>query len=115
MNGRGIEPPVSPVLRVRLSGVVRGDAETNEPSVINAPTVLEAQAALDRLARVQGAARLERTGSDYRRTTLAAGPLTTQTLIEVQAWGTAVHEQAGKAEKAEADERQPSDAHQPDA
>ncbi|UYY58732.1 hypothetical protein [Sphingomonas sp. S2-65] len=74
-------------VRVRLTGVVKGDAAS-----VNAPTMAEATAALHRAARVNGADAVVQISSDHRRTTLASGPLSVQTLVEVQAWGTAVQE-----------------------
>lgn len=77
-------------IQVRLSGTVKVDADGREIASVSAPTPAEATAALTRTARVNGADGVIAVGSDYRRMTIARGPLSTQTLIEVQAWGTAV-------------------------
>ena len=64
----------------------------------NHGTVAEAEAALNRLARVNGADGVVRVGSDYRRAAIASTPLSTQTFVEVQAWGTAVSHAEARAE-----------------
>lgn len=74
---------------VRLSGVVRGSADGQDASAINAPKIGDARAELDRVARVTGADKVMGVVSDYRRTALAGGPKT-QWRVEVQAWGTAM-------------------------
>ena len=88
----GLRQPMTlgPV-RVRLTGIVKGDADQDTASV-NAPSVAEATAALHRAARVNGADAVVQVSTDHRRTTLATGPLSIQTFVEVQAWGTAVQE-----------------------
>lgn len=78
------------VLRVRMSGVAKQDSSGREVVSVTTPTVADATAALRQAARVSGADGLVRVGSDYRRTAIASGPLSTQTVIEVQAWGTPV-------------------------
>jgi uncharacterized protein YbjQ (UPF0145 family) len=88
LNGSGILR-LGPV-QVRLAGVVRADGDGKEIPSVNAPTVAEATAALTRTARVNGADGVVEVGSDYRRIPIARGPLSTQTLVEVQAWGRAV-------------------------
>jgi uncharacterized protein YbjQ (UPF0145 family) len=92
LDNGGLRRPVTlgPV-RVRMSGVLKGESDQIVASV-NAPTVAEATAALHRTARVNGADAVVQVSSDHRRTTLATGPLSVQTLVEVQAWGVAVAE-----------------------
>ena len=92
LDNGGLRRPVTlgPV-RVRMSGVLKGESDQIVASV-NAPTIAEATAALHRTARVNGADAVVQVSSDHRRTTLATGPLSVQTLIEVQAWGVAVAE-----------------------
>ncbi|MBB5708896.1 hypothetical protein [Sphingomonas xinjiangensis] len=92
LDNGGLRRPVTlgPV-RVRLTGVVKGESDHNIASV-NAPTVAEATAALHRTARVNGADAVVQVSSDHRRTALATGPLSVETLVEVQAWGVAVSE-----------------------
>jgi uncharacterized protein YbjQ (UPF0145 family) len=87
MQGGGIGHPVTlgPV-QVRLSGVVKAE---EAPASVSAPTVDEARAALDRVAQVSGANGVVQVGSDYQRMAIASG-LSTQALVVVQAWGTAV-------------------------
>ena len=77
-------------VQVRLSGVIKVDEGDKEIPSVNAPTVAEATALLDRTARVNGADGVIGVGSDYRRIAIGRGPLSTQTLVAVQAWGTAV-------------------------
>jgi uncharacterized protein YbjQ (UPF0145 family) len=91
----GVRPPVvlGP-MRVRLAGIVRGDA--SEAASVNAPTVAEATAALARTARVHGADGVVKVSSDLRRIAIACGPLSAQTMVEVQAWGTAVKRAEGE-------------------
>jgi uncharacterized protein YbjQ (UPF0145 family) len=79
---------IGPV-RVRLSGIVRTDGE-GQAETVNTPDVPEAVAALSRVARVSGADGVVDVGADYRRQRIASGPLSTQTVVIVQAWGTAV-------------------------
>jgi hypothetical protein len=83
-------------LQVRLSGVVKADDNGDDIPSVNAPTVAEATAALTRTARVNGADGVIEVGSDYHRIAIGRGPLSTQALVAVQAWGTAVK----KAEQA---------------
>ncbi|TGX52316.1 hypothetical protein E5A73_16105 [Sphingomonas gei] len=97
-------------VQVRLSGVVKVDEEDHEVPSVNAPTVAEATALLDRTARVNGADGVIQVGSDYHRIAIGRGPLSTQTLIAVQAWGTAV-----KAAEAAADELEAPVEDEPDA
>lgn len=78
------------LVQVRLSGVIKVDENDKEIPAVNTPTVAEATALLDRSARVNGAEGVIGVGSDYRRIAIGRGPLSTQTLIAVQAWGTAV-------------------------
>ncbi len=77
-------------LQVRLSGVVKTDDVGKEIPSVNAPSVAEATEMLTRTARVNGADGVIGVGSDYRRITIGRGPLSTQALVAVQAWGTAV-------------------------
>lgn len=77
-------------MQVHLDGVERRDANGNPIASVSTPTRSEATAALTRAARVQGADAVINTGSDYRRLTLASGPLSTTTAVVVQAWGMAV-------------------------
>jgi hypothetical protein len=107
LNGSGMAR-MGPV-QVRLSGVVKIDENDHEVPSVNAPTVAEATALLDRTARVNGADGVIQVGSDYHRMTIGRGPLSTQTLIAVQAWGTAVK----TAEIAEKESEVP--AEEPDA
>lgn len=88
LNGSGMSR-MGPV-QVRLSGVVKIDENDKEIPSVNAPTVAEATALLDRTARVNGADGVIEVGSDYRRIAIGRGPLSTQALVAVQAWGTAV-------------------------
>ena len=88
LNGSGMAR-MGPV-QVRLSGVIKVDENDKEIPAVNTPTVAEATALLDRTARVNGADGVIGVGSDYRRIAIGRGPLSTQTLIAVQAWGTAV-------------------------
>ncbi|WP_156404977.1 hypothetical protein [Sphingomonas sp. Root241] len=88
LNGSGMTR-MGPV-QVRLSGVIKVDENDKEIPAVNTPTVAEATALLDRTARVNGADGVIGVGSDYRRIAIGRGPLSTQTLIAVQAWGTAV-------------------------
>jgi hypothetical protein len=88
LNGSGMTR-MGPV-QVRLSGVIKVDENDKEIPAVNTPTVAEATALLDRSARVNGADGVIGVGSDYRRIAIGRGPLSTQTLIAVQAWGTAV-------------------------
>jgi uncharacterized protein YbjQ (UPF0145 family) len=90
-------------VRVRLTGIVKGDVDDVQPASIAAPTVAEARAALDRVAQVSGAEKVVQVGSDYRRIALASGPLSTQTMVEVQAWGTAVRAEAEAAPRDESE------------
>ncbi|NIJ20448.1 uncharacterized protein YbjQ (UPF0145 family) [Sphingomonas naasensis] len=90
LNGSGMTR-MGPV-QVRLSGVIKVDEDDKEIPAVNTPTVAEATALLDRSARVNGADGVIGVGSDYRRITIGRGPLSTQTLVAVQAWGTAVRE-----------------------
>ncbi|AQR72579.1 hypothetical protein BXU08_01870 [Sphingomonas sp. LM7] len=89
-------------VQVRLSGVVKVDEDDKETPSVNTPTVAEATALLNRAARVNGADGVISVGSDYRRITIGRGPLSTQALVAVQAWGTAVKEAEVVEEKAEA-------------
>lgn len=103
LNGSGMTR-MGPV-QVRLSGVIKVDEDDQEVPAVNTPTVAEATALLNRSARVNGADGVIEVGSDYRRITIGRGPLSTQTLVAVQAWGTAVKEAEVAAEKSqEADE-----------
>ncbi len=86
---RSVVAPMGPV-RVRLSGIIRSDSHGNEVASINAPKLSDARAELDRIARVSGADKVVSVASDYRRTALAAGPLSHSWRIDVQAWGTAM-------------------------
>lgn len=88
LNGSGVTR-MGPV-QVRLSGVIKVDEDDKEIPAVNTPTVAEATALLDRSARVNGADGVIGVGSDYRRIAIGRGPLSTQTLVAVQAWGTAV-------------------------
>ncbi len=88
LNGSGMTR-MGP-LQVRLSGVVKTDDDGKEIPSVNAPTVAEATEMLTRTARVNGADGVIGVGSDYRRITIGRGPLSTQALVAVQAWGTAV-------------------------
>ena len=88
-------------VQVRLSGVIKVDEDDKEVPAVNTPTVAEATALLDRTARVNGADGVVEVGSDYRRISIGRGPLSTQTLIAVQAWGTAVKEAEVTVEEAE--------------
>jgi len=98
LNGSGMNR-MGPV-QVRLSGVVKVDENDKEIASVNAPTVAEATALLDRSARVNGADGVIEVGSDYRRMTIGRGPLSTQALVAVQAWGTAVKQaEIAKAEQ----------------
>jgi hypothetical protein len=92
MQNSGLGPSLVNLgaVRVRLTGIVKGDADDVQPATINAPTVVEARAALDRVAQVSGAEKVVQVGSDVRRIAIASGPLSTQTMVEVQAWGTSV-------------------------
>ena len=100
LNGSGMTR-MGP-LQVRLSGVVKVDENDREVPSVNAPTVAEATALLDRNARVNGADGVIEVGSDYHRIAIGRGPLSTQTLIAVQAWGTAVKAAEIAAEESEA-------------
>lgn len=100
LNGSGITR-MGPV-QVRLSGVIKVDDDDKEIPAVNTPTVAEATALLDRTARVNGADGVIAVGSDYRRIPIGRGPLSTQTLVAVQAWGTAVT--AAEVAAAEADD-----------
>lgn len=75
-------------VRVRLASVVQGDAEGHQS--INLPKAAEAVAQLRRVAQVTGAEDVIHISSDYHRAAIAAGPLTTQWSIVVEAYGTAV-------------------------
>jgi uncharacterized protein YbjQ (UPF0145 family) len=86
-------------VQVRLSGVIKVDEDDKEVPAVNTPTVAEATALLDRSARVNGADGVIEVGSDYRRIAIGRGPLSTQTLIAVQAWGTAVKQAEIAAEE----------------
>lgn len=97
-------------VQVRLSGVVKIDADDKEIPSVNAPTVAEATALLDRTARVNGADGVIGVGSDYHRMTIGRGPLSTQTLIAVQAWGTAVKAAEIAKEKPDAAEEATDEA-----
>lgn len=108
LNGSGMIR-MGPV-QVRLSGVVKVDGDDKEIPAVNTPTVAEATALLDRSARVNGADGVIGVGSDYRRIAIGRGPLSTQTLIAVQAWGTAVQQSEIAAEKPEIDEELPDAA-----
>ena len=112
LNGSGMTR-MGPV-QVRLSGVVKVDEDDKDVPSVNTPTVAEATALLNRSARVNGADGVIEIGSDYRRISIGRGPLSTQTLIAVQAWGTAVKEAEVAAEKTEttqeSDPAQESDA-----
>jgi|GEM_PF-5475094 len=99
LNGSGMAR-MGPV-QVRLSGVIKVDADDKEVPAVNTPTVAEATALLDRSARVNGADGVIGVGSDYRRIPIGRGPLSTQTLVAVQAWGTAVREAEAAAGKAD--------------
>ena len=88
LNGSGMVR-LGPV-QVRLAGTVRSGDDGKEIPSVNAPTVAEATAALTRTARVNGADGVVEVGSDYRRIPIGRGPLSTQTLVEVLAWGKAV-------------------------
>jgi hypothetical protein len=91
-------------VQVRLSGVIKVDEGDREIPAVNTPTVAEATALLDRTARVNGADGVIGVGSDYRRIAIGRGPLSTQTLVAVQAWGTAVKQAEAVAEEPEAPE-----------
>jgi len=78
---------VGPV-RVRLASVVQGNADGHQS--INSPKTAEAVAQLRRVAQVTGAEDVIHISSDYHRAEIAAGPLTTQWSIVVEAYGTAV-------------------------
>ena len=108
LNGSGMTR-MGPV-QVRLSGVVKVDEDDREVPAVNTPTVAEATALLNRSARVNGADGVIEVGSDYRRITIGRGPLSTQTLIAVQAWGTAVKNAETEAKKPDATEEQPDAA-----
>lgn len=97
-------------VQVRLSGVIKVDEDDKEVPAVNTPTVAEATALLNRSARVNGADGVIGVGSDYRRIAIGRGPLSTQTLIAVQAWGTAVKTPDVAVEKPDADEERPDDA-----
>jgi uncharacterized protein YbjQ (UPF0145 family) len=88
LNGSGMTR-MGP-LQVRLSGVVKMDDDGKEIPSVNAPSVAEATELLTRTARVNGADGVIGVGSDYQRITIGRGPLSTQALVAVQAWGTAV-------------------------
>lgn len=93
MGNIGINPSMAPMgpLRVRLSGVVRGDSNgPDQGASINLPNVAEATAQLHRMARVNGAGAVLSVSTDYRRAALAAGPLQTLWRIDVEAYGTIV-------------------------
>lgn len=107
LNGSGMTR-MGPV-QVRLSGVVKVDEDDQEVPAVNTPTVAEATALLNRSARVNGADGVIGVGSDYRRITIGRGPLSTQTLIAVQAWGTAVKNAETEA-KPDATKEQPDAA-----
>lgn len=79
-------------VRVRLSGMVESDEKGRERPSVAVPTASEAALALQRTARVSGADRVVHVGTDYRRIAIARGLLAPRTLIEVQAWGTAVRQ-----------------------
>ena len=100
LNGSGILR-LGPV-QVRLSGVIKVDGDDKEVPAVNTPTVAEATALLDRTARVNGADGVIGVGSDYRRIAIGRGPLSTQTLVAVQAWGTAVKAEIAAKEADEA-------------
>lgn len=100
LNGSGMTR-MGPV-QVRLSGVIKVDEDDKEIPAVNTPTVAEATALLDRSARVNGADGVIGVGSDYRRIAIGRGPLSTQTLIAVQAWGTAVKNGEAAAETPDA-------------
>ena len=102
LNGSGMAR-MGPV-QVRLSGVIKVDEGDKEIPAVNTPTVAEATALLDRTARVNGADGVIGVGSDYRRIAIGRGPLSTQTLIAVQAWGTAVTQAETEAEEPEVPE-----------
>lgn len=102
LNG-GAMMRMGPV-QVRLSGVVKVDGDDREIPSVNAPSVAEATVLLHRTARVNGADGVIGIGSDYRRITIGRGPLSTQTLIAVQAWGTAVKSPEIAVEKPDAAE-----------
>nr|WP_294815197.1 hypothetical protein [uncultured Sphingomonas sp.] len=91
-------------VQVRLSGVIKVDEGDREIPAVNTPTVAEATALLDRTARVNGADGVIGVGSDYRRIAIGRGPLSTQTLVAVQAWGTAVKQAEAVVEEPEAPE-----------
>ncbi|WBY08440.1 hypothetical protein PIB19_02740 [Sphingomonas sp. 7/4-4] len=91
-------------VQVRLSGVIKVDEGDREIPAVNTPTVAEATALLDRTARVNGADGVIGVGSDYRRIAIGRGPLSTQTLVAVQAWGTAVKQAEAVVEELEAPE-----------
>ena len=91
-------------VQVRLSGVIKVDEGDREIPAVNTPTVAEATALLDRTARVNGADGVIGVGSDYRRIAIGRGPLSTQTLVAVQAWGTAVKQAEAVVEEPEAQE-----------
>jgi hypothetical protein len=113
LNGSGMSR-MGPV-QVRLSGVVKVDDNDKEIPSVNAPTVAEATALLDRSARVNGADGVIEVGSDYRRIAIGRGPLSTQTLIAVQAWGTAVKAAEIAAKESETPEEPEAPAEEPDA
>lgn len=100
LNGSGMTR-MGPV-QVRLSGVIKVDEGDKEIPAVNTPTVAEATALLDRTARVNGADGVIGVGSDYRRIAIGRGPLSTQTLVAVQAWGTAVKAEIAAKEADEA-------------
>lgn len=100
LNGSGVTR-MGPV-QVRLSGVIKVDEDDKEIPAVNTPTVAEATALLDRSARVNGADGVIGVGSDYRRIAIGRGPLSTQTLVAVQAWGTAVKSGEAAAETPDA-------------
>lgn len=107
LGGGGIRQTVNlGTVQVRLTGMVRGDVADKDAAALAAPTVAEATAALNRTARVTGADELVRVGSDYRRHAIAWGPLSTRTIIEVQAWGTAVRHAQVVEETETAEERE---------
>ena len=102
LNGSGMTR-MGPV-QVRLSGVIKVDEGDKEIPAVNTPTVAEATALLNRTARVNGADGVIGVGSDYRRIAIGRGPLSTQTLVAVQAWGTAVKQAEAVAEESEVPE-----------
>ncbi len=86
----GMRPEMTALgpVRVRLASVVQGSADGHQS--INSPKTAEAVAQLRRVAQVTGAEDIIHISSDYHRAEIAAGPLTTQWRIVVEAYGTAV-------------------------